>query len=298
MIGLHPTLSRESPAAASANPRQRSALPFPPRAPLRLALRLSSALSVVSAMTGLVTVFVPRVLRDPPAFAGNARGTYVVILLVALPAMAAAMRAAARGSLRARFVWLGCVGYLLYNAVISCFALRFNELFLSYVATLSLSVWSLVAVLRCIHVPSLPLRISHRLPARALGGYLIATSVAFALLWSMDVIPAMVSGSIPASLRGTGLPTNTVQVLDFAFTLPLSMAAGVWVWRRRPWGMLLAGAMLVLLELESVSVATDQWFGHLADPTQSAAAVPLFIVLAGFGFVPLMGFVWGIRGEG
>ena len=265
---------------------------------LRVALRLTAALLVVCAVAALVTVLAPRVLRDPPSYAGNALGTYVVVLLVAVPIVALAARAAARGSLGARFVWLGGVGYLLYNAILSSFSLQFNELFLLYVASLSLAVWSLAAVLRTVDVETLPARIHARFPVRVVGGYLMATALAFALLWLIDVIPAMLAGVRPLSLRGTTLPTNAVQVIDFAFTLPVTAAAGLWLWRRRPLGYLLSGMMLVLLALESVSIAADQWFGHRADPTQPAGTVTLFVVLAAIGAVPAIGFLCSIVSDG
>jgi hypothetical protein len=271
----------------------RAALPRPLSrlAPIALALRLSRALLVVSGVIGLVSVGAPAIFRDPPAYAGNALGTYVVVLLVALPTLALAMRAAARGSLRAHFVWLGTVCYLLYAAVLASFSLRFNALFLLYVASLSLAVASLVALLRCLPADELPARLSARLPVRAVGGYLVAIGVAFAALWSMDVLPALASGDVPRSLQGTALPTNAVQVLDFGFTLPLSVAGGLWLMRRRPWGILLAGMLLVFFTLESVSVAVDQWFGHRADPLQSLGAVAAFVALAVVGAVPMFGFL-------
>ena len=42
----------------------------------------------------------------------------IVILIVALPAVALAMRGAARGALATRFVWLSGIAYLLYNAIL------------------------------------------------------------------------------------------------------------------------------------------------------------------------------------
>jgi len=263
-------------------------------APIALALRLSRALLIVSGIAGLVGVLAPTIFRDPPAYAGNALGTYVVILFVALPTMALAMHAAARGSLRAHFVWLGSVCYLLYAAVLASFSVRFNELFLFYVASLSLGVASLVTLLRCLPADELPARLSTRLSTRAVGGYLVAIGVAFALVWLLDVVPALASGDLPRSLRGTSLPTNAVQVLDFGFTLPLCIAAGVWVMRRRPWGILLSGMLLVFFTLESVSVAVDQWFGHQADPLQSVAPVAMFVVLAVVGAVPMFAFLRAI----
>jgi hypothetical protein len=251
-------------------------------------------LLVLVAIIAVVTVLAPNVLRDPPAYAANALGTWVVVLFVAVPVTAFAMRAASRGSLAGRFVWLGGLGYLLYNAILSTFSLQFNELFLLYVASLSLAVWSLVAVVRTLDVASLPARFPARFPVRLVGGYLMATAVAFAALWLRDVLPAMISGTHPASLRGTTLPVNVVEVIDFAFTLPVSFAAGLWLWRRRPWGFALSGMMLVLLLIESVSVAVDQYAGHRADPTQPVATVALFVVLAVIGAVPAIGFLCSI----
>ena len=262
--------------------------------PTSLALALTAGLLVVVAAVGIVTLLAPTVLRDPPGYAGNVLGTYWVILLVAVPVTALAMRAAARGSLGARFVWLGGVGYLLYNAILSSFSLQFNELFLLYVASLSLAVWSLVAVLGTIDARMLPGRFPARFPARLVGGYLIVTALAFTVLWLIDVLPAALFGTRPLSLRGTTLPTNAVQVIDFAFTLPVTAAAGLWLWRRRPWGFLLSGMMLVLLTLESVSIAADQYFGHRADPTQPTGTVTLFVVLAAIGAIPAVGFLCSI----
>jgi hypothetical protein len=285
--------------------RRRFAPPMPPAlrpsSPIRvappgtsLALRLSIALAVVNAIAGLVSVFVPGIFRDDPAYAGNARGTFAVILVLALPAMVLAMRAAARGSLRAGFVWLACVGYLLYNAILASFSLRFNPLFLLYVASLSLGVASLVAVLRCLDASLLARRLSPRLRLRPIAAYLVVIAVAFALLWLADIVPAILAGGVPKSLRGTTLTTNVVEVIDLAFTLPLTLAAGLWLWRGHAMGVLLAGTMLVFLTLEAISVATDQYFGHLADPTQPTGAIALFLVLTVIGAFPTVAFLRGI----
>jgi hypothetical protein len=252
----------------------------------RLATRLTTSLLAVVALAGSATLVAPSVLRDPPGYSGNAIGTWAAALLVAVPVVAVAMHRAVHGSLAARIVWLGGVGYLLYQAILSSFSLQFNPLFLLYVASLSLGVWTFVAVLATIDAGGLAARVPGRFPARLAGGYLMATAVAFAVLWLADVLPAVASGTRPLSLRGTTLPTNPVQVIDFAFTLPASFVAGFWLWRRRPWGYLLGGAMLVLLLIESVSIAVDQYAGHRLDPTQPVGTVALFVVLATIGAVP------------
>ena len=60
------------------------------------------------------------------------------------------MRRTARGSAPGLVVWFGTLAYLLYQAVLFCFATPLNNLFLVYVAYLGLCFWSLVTLLlRC-----------------------------------------------------------------------------------------------------------------------------------------------------
>ena len=235
-------------------------------APIALALRLSRALLVVSGIAGLVSVAAPSIFRDAPAYAGNALGTYVVILVVALPTMALAMYYAARGSLRAHFVWLGTV-------VLPALRRRARQLLgpIQRALPRSTSRRSRSPSRRssrcCAASPPTSSPRASRLDCRRARSAAISSRSASPspLLWLADVLPALTSGDVPRSLRGTSLPTNVVQVLDFGFTLPLCIAAGVWLMRRRPWGILLSGMLLVFFTLESVSVAVDQWFGHHAD---------------------------------
>jgi hypothetical protein len=68
---------------------------------------------------------------------------------------------------------------------------------------------------------------------------------------------------MPAVVVESGLSQNAVWVLDFALTFPLVGAGAIWLWKRRPWGYIVGGMMLIMLTIESASVAIDQLFGHL-----------------------------------
>jgi hypothetical protein len=46
-----------------------------------------------------------------------------------------------------------------------------------------------------------------------------------------------------------------------------------------------------------VSVASDQFFGHISDPNASAAMVPVFVVLALIGLVPAIVYLRSLRQE-
>lgn len=251
---------------------------------------LSASLAVVAAIAAAGTALVPGVLRGTAVMNGSARGTALVVLLVAVPTLAIAMWFATRGSARAQIVWLGAVGYILYNSTLFLFMTPFNNLFLLYVAMLSLGIWSTAIVIRGLGVESFRERFSAKLPARAIAIYALAIVALNFLAWMRVVVPGVLSTSSPQFLDGTGMPTSVLYVQDLAFWLPLMAVSAVWLWRRQAWGYVIAGAMLVYYEIEAIGVAVDQWMGHAADPASavaSAVAVPMFAVIFIIGLIPL-----------
>ena len=267
------------------------------RASDALAARLCVALAIVQGAAAAIGVAMPGIFKDPPAWAGNARGTAAVILFVALPWLVLSSRRALRGSSRVRVVWLGTLGYLVYNAVIFAFGVTFNRLFPLYVAALGLSVWSLAALAVNVDPRALAAQFDDRLPARSIGAYLVAIALAFAVLWLAGIVPALRANGMPLALEGTTLPTNPVYVLDLAFALPLAALGGVWLWRRRPWGYAISGPLLVMLTIEGISVAADQTFGHVADPAQPLTAVPVFVGLTIVALVPTLAYMRHMKPE-
>jgi hypothetical protein len=252
---------------------------------MNLPRRLSFALAAVAGVTGAVSFTWWRIFaRDVPAGIGNLRGTALTLVALVIPIMLVAMRAASRGSLRARVIWLACLVYVAYNAVMFCFASHFNVLFLAFTAMLALSFWSIVTLLPTIDLRALAAA-SSRMPVRAISAWLALCLVLFAGLWLATIIPATLANEMPRVIVDAGLTQNTVWVLDFAFTFPLMLLGARWLWRRRQWGYLVAGVMVLMLTLETAGVAIDQWFGHLHDPAAPLGAVPLMIGFTAAGLV-------------
>jgi hypothetical protein len=258
---------------------------------------LSGSLAIVATIAAAGTALVPGVLRGTAVMNGSARGTALVVLLVAVPALAAAMWFAARGSARAQVVWLGAVAYILYNSVLFLFMTPFNKLFLFYVALMSLAIWSIAMVIRDIGVESFGQRFSPKLRVRAIAVYALAIVALNFLAWMQAVVPGVLSSSSPKFLDGTGMTTSALYVQDLAFWLPLMAVSSVWLWRRQAWGYVIAGAMLVMYEIEAVGVAVDQWMGHAADPASAVAwagAVPMFAAIALIGLIPMAAYFRGL----
>jgi hypothetical protein len=274
-----------TPAISTTDGRVRAAAtatrPFPPLP--RVAYVLSTLLAVVAALTCAATVFLPGILRGPAVMNGSARGTALIALVCAVPTLAVAMWRASRGSTRAVIVWLGVVMYLAYNAVMLLLATPFNRLFLGNVAMMGLAIAAGIALVATVDVHELARRCDPRLPARSLAAFIAVIVVGNGLLWLKGATQGIIRDVPLQALAGTGLTTVPTWVQDLSFWLPLMLVGAIWLWRRRPWGYLIAGAGLVYWVLEGLTVATDQFLGHRADPVShvvTTAAVPGFAVLA------------------
>ncbi|HYJ23387.1 MAG TPA: hypothetical protein VE027_00135 [Acidimicrobiia bacterium] len=257
---------------------------------------LSLALAVVAAAASALTFFVPGILLGPAVSNGNARGTALVILLLAIPVLLLAIWLERRGSWRAVFVWLGALFYLVYNAFLFLFLTPFNSLFLLYIAYQALALFSTAALVRAVD-PGRTINSMRRLPVKGLAIFVWTIVVLNAVAWLQVVVPAVVAENPASFLEGLGVATNAVYVQDLAFWLPLMTVAAWWMWHRRPLGILLTGSWLVFGAIESVGIAVDQWFGHRADPLSphaSDSVIPMMVALA---IVNLIGVYFYLRRE-
>jgi hypothetical protein len=230
----------------------------------------------------------PDLIHGPAVMVGSMRGTALVMLVLGIPLLLVAMAYAGAGTLLGAVGWIAGLVFLTYQAWMFLFAVPFNGFFLVYVTALAAGFWAIVAMLRGLDVAGVADPPAATMPVRLLAGWMIGSSVAFYGLWLAKAVPALFVSESPAFLEGTGMVTATNYVLDMAFFLPFTIIAAVALWRRTTWGVVVSGAMLVVLVLESVAIAVDQWAGSAADPAStvaSAALLPLFLVVAMIGVV-------------
>jgi hypothetical protein len=274
--------------STSAVPRPRQATQSATRSE-----NLLAALLAVASTAAAIGTLLPDLLQGPAAMNGSAKGTALVVLVVAVPLLVVSVVRSGHGSLRFRAAWIGTVAYLAYNAVLFCFATPFNRVFLPYVAMLGLAGWSLGMLV----ARSWDIRVDGaRVPARGIAVFLWVVVVLNTGAWLAQILPGVVGALPPDFLDGTGMDTNPIFVQDLAFWLPTMAWLGWSLWQRRDRGYLLASAGLVYWLLEAVGVAVDQWWGHRLDPGSdvvSLAGSVGFAVMAVVTAVPLvLSFRW------
>ena len=148
------------------------------------------------------------------------------------------------------------------------FGTAFNALFLAHVALLGLAAVALVLTLRSLDLGGLAARLHPRTPARWVSGLLAFLAVALGGMWTYYALWFAATGAPPAESKLI-LPMSAVH-LGYALDLllvPGYATASVLLWRRAPWGYLLATVLLG-------SGVGSQLDYMTAQPFQVAAGVP------------------------
>jgi hypothetical protein len=213
------------------------------------------AVALLLAVISIGGVVIPSAYaRESPNWATQAIAQDWFDLVFAAPALLLAALWTARGSRLGQLALGGLLLFAIYTLLIYAFAVHLNTLFLVYCAALGLGVYSLIALARALDPEEVAGWFDRRMPRRAAGGFLVGVGVVFGALWLSQLIPAALTGREPAELAETGLLTNPVHVIDLSFILPLHILAGVWLWRRRPLGYVLAPIVLVFAAFMAASI--------------------------------------------
>lgn len=167
-------------------------------------------------------------------------GNDLVTLCVAIPLLLAAMLMARRGSLRAQLVWIGMLDYMLYNFAFYLFGVSFNEFFFIYVSLLALSIWALVLALMSMDVERMMAVFESRGLANGIAGFNAFVGITLSVVYFLQWLAFAIGGDVPAIIQMSGHPTHLVFALDLSIVVPVLLVSAVLLWRRRPWGVVLA----------------------------------------------------------
>lgn len=233
---------------------------------------LAAVLTLIAAAAGLLAPgfyepFMPDRAMLVGAYAQD------LIALVAAGLMLAAILFTWRGSVRAPLIWVGCLGYLIYAYLLWSFDAVYTPLFPAYIAILSLSLFSTIGLLGQLDAQSFARFIDDDMPARSTA-VVLALPVLMAPPWLMFLFQGTVAGE-PAAI-------NSVLVIDLGFIIPASLVTAVLVWRRRTWGYIFAGAMLVkMITMSGTLLISTAWGAALGAAVDPVWPVYLAMVLLG-----------------
>ncbi len=171
-----------------------------------------------------------------------------VTLFIGVPLLIISFFKAKSGSLKAKYLLTGTLGYFLVTYLFYTVMGMYNALFLPYVILMGSSFYSFILIILSFDSSSLQNSFKPSAPVKLTGGFLIFSSMVIGLLWLSIVVPPLLDGTI-IPLQVEHYTTLIVQGLDLGILLPAGCISGVLLIRRKRFGYLFAPVYFVFLSL-------------------------------------------------
>lgn len=206
--------------------------------------------------------------------------TDMITLVLALPLLVVGMALTRRGSLRGLLVWLAMLDFMLYNYAYYLFSAAFNWFFMLYLLIYVLSAVALIALLLKLDAAWIAKQFSPKTPVRWISGFMVLVAVGLTFIYSMMTAGFLFRGELPAIIAMTGHLTSVVFALDLSLVVPVFVVGGIWLWQRKPWGYVLAGASLVKGAVYNLVLASASTYAGNNGFPEAIGEVPLWLTLA------------------
>jgi hypothetical protein len=148
---------------------------------------------------------------------------------------------------------------------------------LGYVAAAGLSLYTMIGLLSGVNAEGFQQDIGKDLPRRWIGGFFVIITVIFAVIWLGQVMNTISTGVVDSG--------HLIFVFDLMIVLPAFAITAVKLFRRQPFGDVLAGLMLIKFVSLCVAIVLGQLFRFLHNISVETELLSVFIPLGLIGLV-------------
>jgi hypothetical protein len=247
---------------------QAALLPIRSPAAARAASWLTATTAALVAGVSALGLFTAGLYTDGAAVEAMFRGFDLITLVVVAPLLAASLLPGWRDRSAVQLVRLSLLAYCLYNYAYYLFGAELNTALLAHIAAFTAALYSLVLSLVAIDVHQLARHFREATPVRTVTVILLLLAVPLAALQISSLAGFALAGTVPDEPSQLVVPlqfTRLGAVLDLSLLVPAYLLAAVWLWRRRPWGLLLATIVLLAGALHQLSYVSAMLFQLNAD---------------------------------
>ena len=242
---------------------------------------VAAALALAAAVAGLL---VDGIYTGDAATAEMFRAYDLVTAVIVVPVLALTSRVAQQGSVMAKLVTTSLVAYLVYTYAFYLFGTGFNDLFLVHVTVFATGLGALILMVATIDVAAVADRLDARARVRSVAAILAALAAGLGAMWIYSAVDNLVTGDVPvgSALVETDTIVHLGMALDLTLLVPLYTVAAVMLWRRAPWGLVLAAVALFAGILHQISYIVAMPLQVAADVSGAVSydpAEPIIVLL-------------------
>ena len=141
-----------------------------------------------------------------------------VTLILIVPGMIAALIMIKHEKTIGQFLLTGLFAYMLYTYMSYAFLMAYNDLFLLYVANMTLSFYGFIICVMSLCEDAVIQNIKEKMPVKGLRIFLICSGIAIFLMWIGRIIPTIGKDVAPAGLDNC--TTLVIQAMDLGIIVP------------------------------------------------------------------------------
>jgi hypothetical protein len=162
--------------------------------------------------------------NDSLSVVAQGQASDFVTLFLAIPLLIFSLIKALKQSFKGSLLLIGTLAYFLYTYVSYTFLWTYNNLFIVYVALMSMSLFALILSIQTIDLNKLPSKFSNKLPLKLLSAYQFFIAVMIGMLWMGKIITSLLTNTPPIGLEH--YTTLVIQAMDLGFVVPLAFLSG------------------------------------------------------------------------
>ncbi len=183
-----------------------------------------------------------------------------VSLVVAFPLFWLGIFLYRRGRLLGQLLLAALFTYLAYIYLIGFMGNAFNGMFLGWVALFSLGGFGLFLVISELDFPSLSRKFSGHFPRKPVAVYLFSVAAILTAQYLAEIFTAYLAGVPPVSLDH--YTTLELAGVELGIMIPLHILAGVFLWRQKAWGYVLATVLAFAAFVVFIALAISLFLSY------------------------------------
>lgn len=152
-----------------------------------------------------------------------------------------------KSRIKFRFVWIGCLWYMIYNYIFYIYGATFNKLFLVHTAIVILSIYAFIILLISLDYKYLRnfLKENTSIPFRRVSLYLMLFGISIGSLWIIMSFQFIATDVVPIGITQTGHKSGIIFATDLVFLISHLIVGAVLLWKKSVWGFIISSTLCV-----------------------------------------------------
>lgn len=231
----------------------------------KTSIRLSIVVILLAALASLGGILWNNIYQDNDSINRLWLANDIITLFFSIPLMTIAVILTIKGSLKAKFIWLGTLWYMIYNYIFYVYGAAFNKFFLLHISIFILSVYAFILGTITMDFQYLKDKVANSttIPFKKISIYLLFFGLFIGGMWVTMSLNYVFTGNVPEGITNTGHSSAVVFSTDLFLLVSPLLVGGFLLWRKSVWGYAITSILMIKCILYPMVLALGGFLSYL-----------------------------------